>query len=218
MSPATNIPSTLVLQDSLERINPDSSVLIRPFKYSIFGFLPIAINNPEILRFLVSPLLFTTSILSKVFVPLTEEMLDSNTNSTFSLFLIRLTVFSSPLNSFLLWIRYTFSTILDKYKVSSKAVFPPPTTATVFPLKKLPSHVAQNETPFPTNSFSFGRFKVLFSNPLAIIIAFAVYSPTEVLTFLSSPSSTESTFSNLISAPSSSACFFKLLEKSNPLI
>ena len=37
----------------------------------------------------------------------------------------------------------TFLAILDKYNASAKAVFPPPTTATFFFLKKCPSQVAQ---------------------------------------------------------------------------
>ena len=53
--------------------------------------------------------------------------------------------------------RVTLDAILDKYKASSTAVFPPPTTATSWPLKKKPSQVAQADTPFPFNRASLSR-------------------------------------------------------------
>ena len=43
----------------------------------------------------------------------------------------------------------TFVANLVKNKASSIAESPPPTTATVFSLKKKPSHVAHAETPYP---------------------------------------------------------------------
>ena len=49
----------------------------------------------------------------------------------------------SPLNLSLLWIRCTLLHIFDRYRASSRAMLPPPTTATSLFLKNAPSHVAQ---------------------------------------------------------------------------
>ena len=64
-------------------------------------------------------------------------------------------------------------------------MFPPPTTATVSFLKRLPSHVAQKDIPFPISSFSFSNPKILGFRPVARIMFSAVYSPFSVTTFFS---------------------------------
>ena len=70
-------------------------------------------------------------------------MLAFKISSILDLFLISSKYFSSQRNSLRRWIKYTFLTIPERYKASSKAELPPPTTATEEPLKKLPSQVAQ---------------------------------------------------------------------------
>src|SRR5574344_231369 len=55
----------------------------------------------------------------------------------------------SALNESLRWIKYTLLHKPAKYKASTKAADPPPTTASSLFLKKKPSQVAQADTPCP---------------------------------------------------------------------
>ena len=99
------------------------------------------------------------------------------------------------------------------------AVSPPPTTATIFPLKKGASQGAQEEIPRPISSFSPGTPSHTFWAPVAITTAFVKYfsSPTKI----SNGVFEKSTFVTdllIISAPRFSACFRILAIKSGPSI
>ena len=99
-------------------------------KISFLGDCPTAINKPLTSIVFVSFSLFVTSILVSSSSPFSLVTLEFNTNSILSLDFISSKYLFSPLNSSLLWIKYTLDAISDKYIASSKAVFPPPTIAT----------------------------------------------------------------------------------------
>ena len=103
-----------------------------------------------------------------------------------------------------------------RYKASSRATSPPPTTATVLFLKKAPSHVAQYETPAPVNSFSPFTPSTLCFAPVAIIMAFVfITSPfTNVISFISPLSSIDVTCPSTNGTFNSSACCLNLTDKS----
>src|SRR5215207_9812925 len=67
------------------------------------------------------------------------------------------------------WIRRTSPAYLVRKSASSIAVSPPPTTATLFSLKKKPSQVAQPLTPRPMSRCSPSRPSHLAFAPVAII-------------------------------------------------
>jgi hypothetical protein len=68
-------------------------------------------------------------------------------------------------NSSRRWITVTFVANFVRKVASSIAVSPPPTTATSFPLKKNPSHVAHAETPWPISFDSDSRPRSLADAP-----------------------------------------------------
>src|SRR5680860_9928 len=75
----------------------------------------------------------------------------------------------SARSSSLRWTMNTFWANRVRYRASSTAELPPPTTATVLSLKNAPSHVAQYETPRPRNFFSPTQSKPIGSTPVAIM-------------------------------------------------
>ena len=66
----------------------------------------------------------------------------------------------------------TLEANLVRYKASSTALFPPPTTITFCSLKKKPSQVAQAETPNPLNFSSLFKLSHLAWAPVAMITDF----------------------------------------------
>ena len=90
----------------------------------------------------------------------------------------------SPFRELLLFIIVTFLHISDRYRASSRALFPPPMIDTSSFLYKVPSHNEQKLIPFPSSLSSFVFFNFFGSLPIAIIIFLAVYSPLLVTTFL----------------------------------
>ena len=106
-----------------------------------------------------------------------------------------------------------------KNKASSIAESPPPTTATVFSLKKKPSQVAQAETPYPCNSSSPSTPSHLADAPEAIITDLNKYSPLELVSLKPlSNFSMESIVSVLICVPNLSACPLKTCINSGPIM
>ena len=81
---------------------------------------------------------------------------------------------TDALISSLLITKCTLFVSLERYKASSAAVSPPPTTATSCPLKKNPSQTAQADTPFPFSLCSDSRFNHLADAPVEIITDFAI--------------------------------------------
>jgi hypothetical protein len=73
----------------------------------------------------------SNSILHTLSSPLILVTLVFKIISILSLVLISSWYLASPLKLSLLWIKYTLEAKLDKYIASSKAVFPPPLTATI---------------------------------------------------------------------------------------
>ena len=95
-------------------------------------------NNPSILIYL-SP----TTISSNLFSPIIFSINLFSMISTFSFVFSSSSKFLSCFSISVLKITYTFCTISDKYKASSRASLFSPNTATSFFLKNAPSQVAQ---------------------------------------------------------------------------
>ena len=159
----------------------------------MIGLVPMAINTPA-----TGSVKLLSACPSTVFGVLTATLSSSlpgvppisvtcanGWNSIFSVSSTCAPSIFSPLNSSLLWIRCTLLHIFDRYRASSRAILPPPTTATSLFLKNAPSHVAQYETPAPVNSSSPGTPSFLCFAPVAIRIAFvSMLLPSSRLTFL----------------------------------
>ena len=100
---------------------------------------------------------------------------------------------------------------------SAAAVLPPPTTMTDLPRKKLPSQVAQYDTPRPCSSSSRSSPSLRGRAPVAMITLLARYSPKAVLSTLGfCVKSTEDTSSPTWFTPKRSACCFMAKASSKP--
>ena len=102
---------------------------------------------------------------------------------------------------------------------SPAAVLPPPTTMTVLSRKKLPSQVAQYDTPRPCSSSSSSSPSLRGRAPVAMITLLARYSLNAVLSTLGFwVKSTESTSSPTLRTPKRSACCFMEKASSKPFV
>ena len=167
----------------------------------------------------ISPVLtFLTVIAERIPSPKSSSTTVSHMNSNLGFLNAFSWIDLAARSSSLRWINVTLRAKPVRYIASSTAESPPPTTYTSKSSKKLASHVAQKDTPLPTNSASFLHPIGFGVAPVAIITTRPSYSPLAVITFLTGPSNCTSLIvSDTLSAPNLAACSVILAIKDGPL-
>ena len=208
MSPAAYTPGTSVSMNSFVRMRPSSVQATCPRTSPDAGTMPTAANTPETGSVRSAPVRTSLTVSPSTFSsPTNASATLWNTNSTFSSANAAcwsdLAARSSPRRC----TTYTRSTNRARYSASEMAVSPPPTTATCFPLKNAPSHVAQYDTPLPVSSASRGSPSGRGLAPMARITVRASTVWPSTTSFLTSPAkSTDSTVAYVTASPKRAAC------------
>src|SRR5208337_506962 len=125
--------------------------------------------------------------LSLIPVTVTLPMISSTSVSlmTFTLarFVTRCLRSGLPVKSSVTITAITSLAYLVSVRIFSRAVLPPPTTATLSFLKNAASHVPQKAIPLPCSSFAPGTERFLRVAPVAMIIAFVKNTVSPLIVF-----------------------------------
>ncbi|MCY1230555.1 hypothetical protein D9M72_429690 [compost metagenome] len=221
-SPAANTPLTLVLELRPSTAMVPSGVSSRvSLMSSVRGSFPMATKTPVTASSDAVP---STRFFSLSPVTLSPPRTSStpvfHTNLIFSCACARSPMILDALRESRRCTTVTDLANLVRNSASSMAESPPPITAMSWSLKKKPSQVAHQLTPWPDSRFSLGRPSSRYADPVDRIMARAwKVSPVAMVTVLMSPSRSRAvTSSNWISVPKRAACFSKFSMRSGPMM
>ena len=185
-----------------------------PSRKLVVGVCPIATKSPRTSRVdssLVIVSLSNTPVMTSS--PRTSKTTLFQSTSAFGELKIRFCIAFDARNSSRLWMMYTLEPNLVKKLASSRALSPPPTTASGWSRNagKAPSHTAQALTPPPllARRISLSRPIQLAVAPVATITDFArIVSPFDVSSLNGEEEKSHETMSSpRARVPNRSACF-----------